>query len=57
VPRSPWVTRPTPGDALLKRFGAQEDERRQILQLGLIIERDTRAASAPPVFTTVSATG
>ena len=29
-------------DALLKRFGSQEDERRQILQLGMIIERDTR---------------
>jgi DNA primase len=29
-------------DALLTRFGSQEEERRQILQLGLIVERDTR---------------
>ncbi len=33
---------PDSWDALLHRFGPQEDERRQILQLGLIIERDTR---------------
>jgi len=33
---------PDSWDALRNRFGAQEEERRQILQLGLIIERDTR---------------
>ena len=33
---------PDSWDALLTRFGAQEEDRRQILQLGLIIERDTR---------------
>jgi DNA primase len=33
---------PDSWDALRNRFGAQEEDRRQILQLGLIIERDTR---------------
>jgi DNA primase len=33
---------PDSWDALLNRFGSHEDERRQISQLGLIIERDTR---------------
>jgi DNA primase len=33
---------PDSWDALLNRFGSQEDERRLIFQLGLIIERDTR---------------
>jgi DNA primase len=33
---------PDSWDALLNRFGPQQDERRQLLQLGMIIERDTR---------------
>src|ERR1700683_4338124 len=33
---------PDSWNALLNRFGAQEDERRRLLQTGLIIERDTR---------------
>ena len=33
---------PDAWDALLDRFGAQEDDRRLLLQVGLIIERDTR---------------
>ena len=33
---------PDSWDALLNRFGSQEEERRQIMQLGMIIERDTR---------------
>jgi DNA primase len=33
---------PDSWDALLSRFGSQEEERRQLLQLGMIIERDTR---------------
>jgi DNA primase len=33
---------PNSWDALLNRFGAQEDDRRQLLQLGMIIERDTQ---------------
>jgi len=33
---------PDAWDAVLKRFGAQEEERRRLLQAGLIIERDTR---------------
>jgi DNA primase len=33
---------PDSWDALLTRFGSQDDERRQLLQLGMIIERDTR---------------
>jgi DNA primase len=41
---------PDSWDALLNRFGAQEDERRQILQLGLIIERDTRGGERAAGF-------
>src|SRR3984885_5026852 len=37
-------------DALLKRFGSQEEERRQILQLGMIIERDTRGGERTAGF-------
>jgi DNA primase len=37
---------PDSWDALLNRFGAQEDERRQILQLGMIIERTAARAGA-----------
>ena len=48
---------PDSWDALLNRFGAQEDERRQLLQLGLIIERDPAAASARRDSTTASAIG
>jgi DNA primase len=33
---------PDSWDVLLSRFGSQEEDRRQIFQLGLIIERDTR---------------
>jgi DNA primase len=33
---------PDSWNALLNRFGAQEEERRQLSQAGLIIERDTR---------------
>jgi len=41
---------PDSWNALLNRFGAQEDERRRLLQAGLIIERDARAARAQPGF-------
>jgi DNA primase len=41
---------PDSWDALLNRFGAQEEERRQILQLGLIIERDTRGGERAAGF-------
>jgi len=41
---------PDSWDALLNRFGAQEDERRQILQLGMIIERDTRGGERAAGF-------
>jgi DNA primase len=41
---------PDSWDALLKRFGSQEDERRQILQLGMIIERDTRGGERTAGF-------
>jgi len=34
---------PDSWDVLLNRFGSQEEERRQLLQLGMVIERDTRA--------------
>src|ERR1700734_751638 len=37
-------------DALLKRFGSQEEERRQVLQLGMIIERDTRGGERAAGF-------
>jgi DNA primase len=41
---------PDSWDALLKRFGSQEEERRQILQLGMIIERDTRGGERTAGF-------
>jgi DNA primase len=41
---------PDSWDALLNRFGAQEDERRQIRELGLIIERDTRGGERAAGF-------
>jgi DNA primase len=41
---------PDSWNALLNRFGTQEDERRRLLQAGLIIERDARAARAQPGF-------
>jgi DNA primase len=37
---------PDSWDALLNRFGSQEEERRQILQLGMIIERSAARAGA-----------
>jgi DNA primase len=36
--------------ALLNRFGADEEERRRLLQAGLIIERDTRGGQAQAGF-------
>ena len=54
---SPWGMHPDSWDALLNRFGSQEDERRQLLQLGLIIERDPAAASARRASTIDSAIG
>ncbi len=36
---------PDSWNALLNRFGSQEEERRRLLQVGLIIERDTRGGS------------
>lgn len=41
---------PDSWDALRNRFGAQDEERRQILQLGLIIERDTRGGERAAGF-------
>jgi DNA primase len=41
---------PNSWDALLNRFGAEEDEKRQILQLGMIIERDTRGGERAAGF-------
>jgi DNA primase len=41
---------PDSWDALRNRFGAQEEDRRQILQLGLIIERDTRGGERAAGF-------
>jgi DNA primase len=41
---------PDAWDAVLKRFGAQEDERRRLLQAGLIIERDTRGGERSAGF-------
>jgi DNA primase len=41
---------PDSWDSLLRRFGAQEDERRQLLQLGMIIERDTRGGERSAGF-------
>jgi DNA primase len=37
-------------NALLNRFGAHEDERRRLLQAGLIIERDTKGGAASAGF-------
>jgi DNA primase len=41
---------PDSWDALRNRFGAQEEDRLQILQLGLIIERDTRGGERAAGF-------
>ena len=41
---------PDSWDALLNRLGSQEEARRQILQLGLIIERDTRGGERAAGF-------
>ena len=41
---------PDSWDALLNRFGATEEERRHIFQLGLIIERDTRGGERAAGF-------
>ena len=41
---------PDSWDALLNRFGSQEDERHQVLQLGMIIERDTRGGERAAGF-------
>ncbi len=41
---------PDSWDSLLNRFGSQEEERRQIFQLGMIIERDTRGGERAAGF-------
>jgi DNA primase len=41
---------PDSWDALRNRFGAEEEDRRQILQLGMIIERDTRGGERAAGF-------
>ncbi len=41
---------PDSWNALLNRFGTQEDERRRLLQAGLIIERDTRGGQGQAGF-------
>jgi DNA primase len=41
---------PDSWDALLSRFGSQQEDRRQILELGLIVERDTRGGERAPGF-------
>jgi DNA primase len=41
---------PDSWDALLNRFAPRDEDRRQILQLGLIIERDTRGGERAPGF-------
>jgi DNA primase len=41
---------PDSWNALLNRFGAEEDERRRLSQLGLIIERDARSGQARSGF-------
>jgi len=41
---------PDSWNALLTRFGASEDERRRLLQAGLIIERDTRGGERQTGF-------
>src|ERR1700691_4687751 len=37
-------------NALLNRFGTQDDERRRLLQAGLVIERDRKGAADPAGF-------
>ena len=41
---------PDSWNALLNRFGAQENERRRLLQVGLIIERDSRGGQGAAGF-------
>jgi DNA primase len=41
---------PDSWDALLNRFGAQEEERRELHRLGLIVERDTRGGERAAGF-------
>jgi DNA primase len=41
---------PDSWDALLNRFGGQEDDRRRLFQVGLIIERDTRGGERTAGF-------
>jgi DNA primase len=41
---------PDSWDALLNRFGGQEDDRRRLFQVGLIIERDTRGGERAAGF-------
>src|SRR5271168_2015799 len=41
---------PDSWNALLNRFGGSEEERRRLLQAGLIIERDTRAGQSPGFY-------
>jgi DNA primase len=41
---------PDSWDALLTRFGTQDDERRRLFQVGLIIERDTRGGERAAGF-------
>jgi DNA primase len=41
---------PDSWDALLNRFGAEDEQRRQIRELGLIIERDTRGGERAAGF-------
>jgi DNA primase len=41
---------PDAWEALLKRFGSQEEERRRLVQVGLILERDTRGGERAAGF-------
>src|SRR5277367_133149 len=41
---------PDSWDAMLKRFGSQEEDRRRLLQLGMIVERDTRGGERAAGF-------
>src|SRR5277367_4695106 len=41
---------PDSWNALLNRFGAADEERRRLLQAGLIIERDARAGQSPGFY-------
>jgi len=41
---------PDSWDALLKRFGADEEERRRLLQVGLVVEREARAGERAPGY-------